>query len=334
MPIRLESAAVGTRELDDDDADAEDVVVGVDGGGGAEAGPEREGQGGRLGGRRAERRDRRGCEAPGPEKRRGGDIGVAEEGEEQQRIVGVSGVRVLDGRHQPLLLPPPQLLSADELFADGVLLPLHLLHPNPSPNPKAPQPQPQPQPDKLGPADIAAPPSSGSKRWRDIFRVAARRGPTTRSAAATAKPAAPPPPPPRSGSTYGPSRGAAPPGTAPPPPRAPAPRLPLRPRRAARRAARRARAATRAASRRRPRRRGRRGAGPRAPGAPVGSTSAGRARSGKYAAPGRVPSRGIRSPPAVGAPAPGPGRGAGAEAEREHVHRVPKPRELPRRCRG
>ncbi|XP_020106546.1 uncharacterized protein LOC109722811 [Ananas comosus] len=95
----------------------------------------------------------------------------------------------------PSSFPPPQLLSADELFADGVLLPLHLLHPNPSPNPKAPQPQPQPQPDKLGPADIAAPPSSGSKRWRDIFRVAGekraddkerRRDRKTSSAAAAA----------------------------------------------------------------------------------------------------------------------------------------------------
>ncbi|XP_020221585.1 uncharacterized protein LOC109804204 [Cajanus cajan] len=57
--------------------------------------------------------------------------------------------------------PQPNLLSADELFVDGVLLPLHLLK---KPNLEPPIRQPSPS--------ITEPPSSSSssKRWKDIFK--------------------------------------------------------------------------------------------------------------------------------------------------------------------
>ncbi|CAB4306105.1 unnamed protein product [Prunus armeniaca] len=83
--------------------------------------------------------------------------------------------------------PQPNLLSADELFVDGVLLPLHLL-PN-QPDPPDPNPQPiseQPVPDSEtvsepavpdpeqepspGPELSTAPVLTASKRWRDIFK--------------------------------------------------------------------------------------------------------------------------------------------------------------------
>ncbi|WOL11428.1 hypothetical protein Cni_G20190 [Canna indica] len=89
--------------------------------------------------------------------------------------------------------PPPQLLTADELFADGVLLPLHLLslrpQPHPEPDPEAPpgtKPEPAPDPSPRPPpppqlpaADLATSiscsPTSGSKRWKDIFRVGEKK---------------------------------------------------------------------------------------------------------------------------------------------------------------
>ncbi|CAL9136764.1 unnamed protein product [Musa textilis] len=79
--------------------------------------------------------------------------------------------------------PPQQLLTADELFADGVLLPLHLLslrQPNQETDaPPGSRPEPEPAPDPSPPrpppaadiaASIACSPASGSKRWKDIFR--------------------------------------------------------------------------------------------------------------------------------------------------------------------
>lgn len=73
--------------------------------------------------------------------------------------------------------PQPNLVSADELFVDGVLLPLHLL-PSPDPEPPnlCPEPEPEPEPE-TGPPE-SAPVSitdsvasfTGSKRWRDIFK--------------------------------------------------------------------------------------------------------------------------------------------------------------------
>ncbi|GAB2301045.1 hypothetical protein Dimus_035081 [Dionaea muscipula] len=59
-------------------------------------------------------------------------------------------------------LPPPHLLSADQLFSGGFLLPLHLLNPSPPPDPL---------PSDEHPAAVlvsAAP--TVSKRWKDIFR--------------------------------------------------------------------------------------------------------------------------------------------------------------------
>ncbi|CAK7351515.1 unnamed protein product [Dovyalis caffra] len=79
--------------------------------------------------------------------------------------------------------PQPNLLSADELFVDGVLLPLHLLHHqnnnknNNNPDPDEPEPEPEPEPPnsrtdpepEISPASITAEPTSSSKRWKDIL---------------------------------------------------------------------------------------------------------------------------------------------------------------------
>ncbi|KAK8962656.1 hypothetical protein KSP40_PGU022321 [Platanthera guangdongensis] len=65
---------------------------------------------------------------------------------------------------------PPQfnqqlpLLSADELFAGGILLPLRILSLNPSPNSSLPPPPPHPP----VPVDTCPPPPS--KKWKDIFK--------------------------------------------------------------------------------------------------------------------------------------------------------------------
>ncbi|XP_017700377.1 translation initiation factor IF-2-like [Phoenix dactylifera] len=67
--------------------------------------------------------------------------------------------------------PQQELLTADELFVDGVLLPLHLLsvvHSEPEPRP---EPDPEPEP-----VSISSSPSSGSKRWKDIFKVREKKG--------------------------------------------------------------------------------------------------------------------------------------------------------------
>ncbi|XP_021912300.1 uncharacterized protein LOC110826028 [Carica papaya] len=79
-------------------------------------------------------------------------------------------------------LPPPNLLSADELFFHGVLLPLHLL-PHRPPEPPDPDPQnpdlsnsvgPGPEPESgLSPNLSSEPLASlltASKRWKDIFK--------------------------------------------------------------------------------------------------------------------------------------------------------------------
>jgi hypothetical protein len=78
--------------------------------------------------------------------------------------------------------PQPNLLSADELFVDGVLLPLRLL-PQPDPSPEPPNANPDPEPPNKSPDPEPGPPESasisitesiasftGSKRWRDIFK--------------------------------------------------------------------------------------------------------------------------------------------------------------------
>ncbi|CAL9043184.1 unnamed protein product [Musa banksii] len=91
---------------------------------------------------------------------------------------------------------PVQLLTADELFADGVVLPLHLLslrqphpgretgtgtepepepEPEPDPDPSLPPPPPPPSPTDDITASISCSPTSGSKRWKDIFRVGEKK---------------------------------------------------------------------------------------------------------------------------------------------------------------
>ncbi|RWV82502.1 hypothetical protein GW17_00056000 [Ensete ventricosum] len=85
---------------------------------------------------------------------------------------------------------PAQLLTADELFANGVVLPLHLLslrqpHPGPAGTELEPEPEPEPDPDPSLPpppsptdditASISCSPMTGSKRWKDIFRVGEKK---------------------------------------------------------------------------------------------------------------------------------------------------------------
>lgn len=75
--------------------------------------------------------------------------------------------------------PQPNLLSADELFVDGVLLPLHRLrlHKNPDPpddpEPPTSQPDPEPEPEpgrQISHTDSTTTTLSASKRWKDIFK--------------------------------------------------------------------------------------------------------------------------------------------------------------------
>ncbi|XP_008813481.1 uncharacterized protein LOC103724103 [Phoenix dactylifera] len=78
--------------------------------------------------------------------------------------------------------PQPHLLTADELFVDGVLLPLHLLplsHSNPNSTTELPsateaEPEtPPPPPESSTTSNI--PPASSSKRWKDIFMAGERK---------------------------------------------------------------------------------------------------------------------------------------------------------------
>ncbi|XP_010913021.3 uncharacterized protein [Elaeis guineensis] len=90
--------------------------------------------------------------------------------------------------------PQQELLTADELFVDGVLLPLHLLsvvHSEQKPR-LEPEPEPEPEPAETPPdtsppppsepspasitSSISSSPSSGSKRWKDIFKVGEKKG--------------------------------------------------------------------------------------------------------------------------------------------------------------
>ncbi|XP_010927739.2 uncharacterized protein [Elaeis guineensis] len=75
-------------------------------------------------------------------------------------------------------IPQPHLLTADELFVDGVLLPLHLLPPsqrNPNSTTQLPsEPNtdtPPPPPD----SSISPPPTTSSKRWMDILKAGERK---------------------------------------------------------------------------------------------------------------------------------------------------------------
>ncbi|CAJ1941416.1 unnamed protein product [Sphenostylis stenocarpa] len=61
--------------------------------------------------------------------------------------------------------PQPNILSADELFVNGVLLPLHLLN-KPQPPQQPPDPELEPSPAITDSSSAA----TSSKRWKDIFK--------------------------------------------------------------------------------------------------------------------------------------------------------------------
>ncbi|MED6208472.1 hypothetical protein PIB30_045332 [Stylosanthes scabra] len=74
--------------------------------------------------------------------------------------------------------PQPDIHSADELFVDGVLLPLHLLSSKTQTHhthtqqtsTSSSQPDPPPPPEPSASITDSSPPLSSSKRWRDIFK--------------------------------------------------------------------------------------------------------------------------------------------------------------------
>ncbi|KAK4421370.1 hypothetical protein Salat_2087500 [Sesamum alatum] len=77
--------------------------------------------------------------------------------------------------------PQPNLLSADELFSDGVLLPLHhLLHLSNELPPPQPQDsevtEPEPSSTELGDRAATSTTLSSSKRWRYIFKKSDKKG--------------------------------------------------------------------------------------------------------------------------------------------------------------
>ncbi|KAG1363492.1 putative potassium transporter 23 [Cocos nucifera] len=76
-------------------------------------------------------------------------------------------------------IPQPHLLTADELFVNGILLPLHHLppsHPNPNSSttqlPSEPEPETPPPPPDSSTSPL---PTSSSKRWIDIFKAGERK---------------------------------------------------------------------------------------------------------------------------------------------------------------
>ncbi|XP_008790791.1 uncharacterized protein LOC103707877 [Phoenix dactylifera] len=72
-------------------------------------------------------------------------------------------------------IPQPRLLTADELFVDGVLLPLHLLsfsHPNPNSTTQLPS---EPEPQTSPPPPDSSTSTSSSKRWKDILKAEERK---------------------------------------------------------------------------------------------------------------------------------------------------------------
>ncbi|XP_027085670.2 uncharacterized protein [Coffea arabica] len=83
--------------------------------------------------------------------------------------------------------PQPNLLSADELFSDGVLLPLHLLnnHSSDDQKPSSADPPETSGSDQPGPGSrpdvsnvlsaLSAPTFTSSKRWKDIFKISGDR---------------------------------------------------------------------------------------------------------------------------------------------------------------
>ncbi|KAK7363785.1 hypothetical protein VNO77_05942 [Canavalia gladiata] len=83
--------------------------------------------------------------------------------------------------------PQPKILSADELFVNGVLLPLHLLNkPHPPSNPP-PETPPPPDPDPSPPITDSSATLSASKRWKDIFRKSDKKNAENSNAEETEK---------------------------------------------------------------------------------------------------------------------------------------------------
>ncbi|XP_058081316.1 uncharacterized protein LOC131229391 [Magnolia sinica] len=73
--------------------------------------------------------------------------------------------------------PQPNILSADQLFVNGVLLPLHLLPQQTEPE-RDPKPELKLEPETLPESTVG---SSASKRWKDIFKIGDRRASTASS---------------------------------------------------------------------------------------------------------------------------------------------------------
>ncbi|KAL9277987.1 hypothetical protein ACSQ67_024816 [Phaseolus vulgaris] len=128
--------------------------------------------------------------------------------------------------------PQPHILSADQLFVNGVLLPLHLLN---KPHQPHYPPDPEPSPPLTDSTSTSAATATASKRWKDIFKKKNAESSTDakKKEKKTASPLQR-----SSTSTYGHSPGAGPRAT-----RAPDPKYSLR--RPAKRTARRARGAIR-----------------------------------------------------------------------------------------
>ncbi|ESW25985.1 hypothetical protein PHAVU_003G081900 [Phaseolus vulgaris] len=63
--------------------------------------------------------------------------------------------------------PQPHILSADQLFVNGVLLPLHLLN---KPHQPHYPPDPEPSPPLTDSTSTSAATATASKRWKDIFK--------------------------------------------------------------------------------------------------------------------------------------------------------------------
>lgn len=78
--------------------------------------------------------------------------------------------------------PQPNLLSADELFSHGVLLPLHHLNLSNDPPPSGSDRVEQPGPSAIESAELSATSTlTSSKRWRDIFRKTDKKTPPASS---------------------------------------------------------------------------------------------------------------------------------------------------------
>ncbi|XP_020689069.1 vegetative cell wall protein gp1 [Dendrobium catenatum] len=90
-------------------------------------------------------------------------------------------------RNPPCTNPELPLLSADELFADGILVPLHILSLTPTPNPHSSPTSPPPTPPPQPPRPEDPPPS---RKWKDIFKPGEKKPSKDRKPSSTASAAA------------------------------------------------------------------------------------------------------------------------------------------------